>query len=395
MTLFIILALALLGAALLLVLPALLRRMPDEDGADHNRALLQALPTQRRELDRDLQHRLLTRQGWQQARQALESRAAVELESAPQPGPAAPAPAGPARKTALLVGLAMPALALLLYLGLGNPAAVLLDQDLPGSHAQAGPDVEAMVQKLARRLQQQPEDADGWEMLARSWTVLGRHPEAVAAWRRVMALKPDNADVLVEFADELATANGGNLQDEPRRLVQRALELDPRHVKGLALAGSAAWQAGDYSAAEQAWTRLLAVAPPQGDIAQATMASLAEARARLQGKPALALEGTVDLTPSLKRQLSGRETVFIFARSAEGGGKPLAALRVTAADLPYRFRIDDSHLLDRQQRLDQAGALVVGARLSAAGIVGGDGPRALSAPRGARARGLAGVGGGD
>ncbi len=134
-----------------------------------------------------------------------------------------------------------------------------------------------MAAALAERLQAQPQDLEGWLMLGRSYTALGRYADAVAAFRRAQALSPQDAGILADLADLTGMAQGKRLAGEPARLVQRALDLDPRHVKALALAGSVAFEAQDYAAARGYWQRLLAVVPPDSPLAKAMAGSIAQA----------------------------------------------------------------------------------------------------------------------
>ena len=97
--------------------------------------------------------------------------------------------------------------------------------------------IEAMVEKLAARLKEQPNDVEGWTMLGRSYAVLGRHEQASAAFKKALELKPDDPALLTDYADTLAASNGGNLEGEPSRLLTRALRHDPNNQKALSLAG--------------------------------------------------------------------------------------------------------------------------------------------------------------
>lgn len=141
--------------------------------------------------------------------------------------------------------------------------------------------IRRLATGLAERLRREPHDAQGWLMLARSYTALGRYRDAVTAYRRAAELLPGNAGVLADQADVLAAAQGRRLAGEPARLVQQALHSDPRHPKALALAGSAAFEAHDYAAARGYWQRALAALPPGAPLAHSVAGSLQEAE-RLQ-----------------------------------------------------------------------------------------------------------------
>lgn len=126
---------------------------------------------------------------------------------------------------------------------------------------------EAMVQRLAERLAAAPDGAQPgeWAMLGRSYSVLGRTSEAIAAYRQALqrgANAPESAGWRAELADLLATTQNGQLSGEPAQLLADALKADPRHPKALALAAAAAWQGGDPAGARALWQRLLQVTPP-------------------------------------------------------------------------------------------------------------------------------------
>ena len=257
-----------------------------------------------------------------------------------------------------------------------------------GSAEQA--QVLAMVEQLAQRLQQNPNDADGWAMLARSYSVMERNEDALAAYQKAVALRKDDPGLLVDYADALAVKNQHSLQGEPMALIKRALKLNPDHIKGLALAGTDAFVRKDFALAVTYWSRIEQVGPPDNMLVQRVSASLQEAR-KLAGLPPQStplaaqtkpqtpadagpgtaggpsVRGTVSLSPKLRTQASPEDTVFIFAKSAPDGRMPLAAERKQVKDLPYQFTLDDSKSMSPQARLSGATQVVISARISKSG----------------------------
>lgn len=138
-----------------------------------------------------------------------------------------------------------------------------------------------MVARLAEKLQQNPNDGAGWLMLGRSYVTLKRFPEAAAAYGRASQLLPQSADLFADYADVLAMAQGRRLSGEPEKLIARALEIDPRHVKALALSGSAAFERGDYEVAVREWEKILAIVPADSSVAQRIGNSIADAKRRM------------------------------------------------------------------------------------------------------------------
>jgi len=136
-----------------------------------------------------------------------------------------------------------------------------------------------LIGRLAARLRESPEDAEGWVMLGRSYVVLGRFGEASRAYANATARMPRNAQLLADYADALGMAQGRSLLGEPEKIITRALAVDPDNVKALALAGTAAFDRKNYVMAAEHWERILALVPQESEIARSVRTSVAEARA--------------------------------------------------------------------------------------------------------------------
>jgi len=251
-----------------------------------------------------------------------------------------------------------------------------------------------MVEKLAQRMQKDPNDGEGWAMLARSYSVMERNEEALNAYARAVALRPDDAALLVDYADAMGVKNQRNLSGEPMKLIARALKVDPANLKGLALAGTESFVRKDYMGAVRYWSEVHKVGPSENPLVQQVASSLQEARSRA-GLPApnasvpapspvevpgsasgptakaqgaaASVRGTVSLPSALRGQVGPEDTVFIFARPASGGRMPLAALRVQVKDLPYQFTLDDSKSMSSAMPLSTSQQVVLGARISKSG----------------------------
>jgi cytochrome c-type biogenesis protein CcmH len=177
----------------------------------------------------------------------------------------------------IAIGLLLPAAAVALYAAVGAPQAVLAP---PAETPSIGPaQVEAMVNRLAERLKNEPEDAEGWRMLAHSYETLRRFDAAVDAYRHLIALEPNNANELTDAAVALGMTLNQDLSGEPERLIDRALAINPNHVQALALKGSAAYERGDYAQAIPPWKKILAMVPQESDMARSIAASVAKAEA--------------------------------------------------------------------------------------------------------------------
>jgi cytochrome c-type biogenesis protein CcmH len=194
----------------------------------------------------------------------------------------ADAAAGPALRrrrdwSAIGVGLALPVAAVTLYAAVGTPQALLAPQARDAAAAIGPTQIEGMVNRLAERLKNDPEDVNGWRMLAHSYETLRRFDAALDAYRHLLALEPNNPDVLTDAAVALGMSLNQDLSGEPERLIDRALALDPNHVQALALKGSAAYERGDYAQAIGPWKKILATVPQDSSMARSIAASVAKA----------------------------------------------------------------------------------------------------------------------
>ena len=245
-----------------------------------------------------------------------------------------------------------------------------------------------MVAKLAERMKQNPDDPQGWAMLGRSYAVMNRYDDSAAAYAKAVERVPDNPHLLADYADALAMARGQSLLGEPEALIMRALKIDPKHVKSLALAGTIAFDKKDFTTAIKHWEKMATLVPPDTEMARNVQGSIAEARSMAGGgaakapvaekaveKPAeksvaastTGVSGMVTLAPPLAAKVSPGDTVFIFARAAEGSRMPLAILRKKASELPIKFALDDSMAMNPAANLSSAKQVIVGARISKSG----------------------------
>ncbi len=331
------------------------------------------------ELDRELADGVMSAEQHAIARAELDRRALSEAAV-----PAAAADGAPAVRrgrwlTSGMLAL-VPVLAFAGYLSLGNPAAL------------NPPDQQflEMVDALAEKMKTNPDDAQGWVMLARAYQITGRMPESIAAFEKASALRPDDANLLAGHADALAMVQG-SLSGKPFELIVKALKLDPKNQTALALAATAAMENGQFAESIALWRRLAAVVEPGSadraavdqaieqvrQVALAKGVTLADAPPVAAGAgstqakgPAAAgasISGEVTLAPELMRQAKPDEAVFIFARAVDGPPLPLAVVRATVKDLPIRFTLDDSMSMAPTAKLSMHKQVVVSARVSRSG----------------------------
>lgn len=149
----------------------------------------------------------------------------------------------------------------------------------------AGGDLNVMVKRLADRLEKEPGNAEGWILLARTYTELHQPREAVKAYARADTISPlIDATMLADWADARVLINERKWDQESRDVVKRALASDPKHLKALALAGSEAFSQADYKRAVSYWKRLQAAAPAGSMDARLAEANIREVNDILAGK---------------------------------------------------------------------------------------------------------------
>lgn len=254
-------------------------------------------------------------------------------------------------------------------------------------HPTSADQIEAMTEKLAQRLKAQPDDAEGWAMLARSYTVLERHPEALQAYGKAVALRADDGQLLADYADALAVKNKRSLVGEPMTWVEKALRIEPKNLKALSLAGAHAFERKNYVGAVQYWDQVVQIGPADSSYVKQAQASLIEARqlggvslstpggldnaasvsATAAPASTASVSGTVTLAASLASRASPDDTVFVLARTPDGKGMPLAILRKKVKDLPIAFTLDDSLAMSPAAKISGSANVIVSARVSKSG----------------------------
>ena len=375
-----------------LLLWPLLKRQESSTN-DEGEKTLSVYRQQFTEIEQDHKNAVLTDEQYQQSKRELERRLLEET------GPAETMPTvrvRPVNSRAIVIALAIiiPTISGLLYWTLGNPLAIT-HPSASAPAAQGGSDydhqtsegLDALTERLKKRLEQNPNDGAGWALLARSYVEIGRHDDAVPFYEKAMTLTPDDPQMLSDFADALAMLQGRKLEGRPEALIQQALKIDPNHVKALMLAGTLAFDRKDFVQAAQYWGRASANLPADVDseVRQELLSGIAEAKELAGGKPpmvkavggavpstkpggqAVAISGTVSLAPSLAAKGSPTDTLFVFAREMNGPPMPVSIVRATRQDLPFTFRLDDSTSPMPSRKLSDVGTVVIVARLSKSG----------------------------
>jgi cytochrome c-type biogenesis protein CcmH len=393
--------------ALLFVIPTLLRKKYQHAGLARNTTNVNIYRDQLAELDNDLLADILTREQYEQSKRELQHRM---LEDIPEGASNTATVVGGGKRnvaTITLVLLALPLLAISLYLWLGNTRALTPQpaaQQMPMSSTSdegGHENFSSVLENLTTRLKDQPNDVEGWIMLGRTYAIMQRFHEAKAAYEKVIALVPDDAELISDYADIVAMTNNGSLMGKPLELIDKALRLDPKNPKALALAGTAEFEQKKFAQAAKYWEQLLALIPAESELGRSVSSSIAEAKSLAAGKgPMMAsaqdqsrggqnpptagnnagsasgggttpgggtLSGKVTLGPALAGKASPNDSLYIFARAKVGPKAPLATLRLQVKDLPATFTLNDSMARSGVQLSTFSDEVVVGARISKSG----------------------------
>ena len=386
--------------ALLFTVPWMLRAsrsaksQPDQDTLN-----TEVIRAQLAELETDLKTGRLDENQYAAARRDLECELLDDLAPAGSRSMLKPARSG--QWAVLLLVAAIPLLAVGLYQHLGSQEIIpLMEQHDPATAASNSPaqhemgeqSLEEMVNVLAARLKEKPDDLQGWILLARSNETLNRYADALVAYGNARRLSGDDPKLLADYADALVMANGGRFNDEAGELLQRAVEGQPDNVKALWLMGHWKNQQGSSTEALDYWQRAAALLPAGSEDTAVIAQQINEVRQRLGMAPATApaataagaasgtppaasgtpaagsaIQVTVSLDPPLAANTRPEDTVFIFARAVQGPRMPLAIVRKQVKDLPVTVTLDDSLAMSPAMTLSKFGQVTVGARVSPSG----------------------------
>ena len=370
--------------------------------------------SQRRELDEELQRGAINEVEHQAAVGELSARVVDEVADAP----AIPAlPLLATKRPWWLVGVVailMPLAAALLYATLGAPQALQMAGTMPGTanpaHSQAGAksgeeppmsdkQILAMVDSLSQKMQQNPNDPRGWVLLARSQNALGRFTEATAAFERAVALAPNDAQLVADYADATVMTQEGRFDGKPYTLIKQALALDANNMKALALAGTAELRMGNRAASLKHWEKLKTLVAKDSPDYREVESIIAEVKADkpVAGSPATTVAmpsvstppvagskvsvansaksgavvtGKVFINADVANKLAAGDTLFVFARAKEGPRMPLAVMRVPApgvAAFPLAFELSDAMAMAPGLKLSSFAEVVIEARISKSG----------------------------
>ncbi len=367
------------AAALLLLLPPLLGKRGG-DGVSREALNIAIYRDRLEELERDLAAGLVDDGQYEAAKRELQRDLLVNRG---EEGGEEEHASG--RWVVPLVGLGVPLLAAALYAQLGETALLESPPVAAGHQSMGGEpapmEMDDMVGRLAARLEDNPQDAEGWRLLARSYAVMERFDEAAGALARAEALLGDIPDLRAERAELLSMAQGGRVAGEPLLLLDEVLSADPSNQRALWLRGIGSAEEGDFLAAVDFWARLLRQLEPGSPVAQVVDSQIQQAREHMgtatappESAAAPIASGAevkveVSLAPALAGSVDPHATLFVFARAPDGPPMPLAVARHPVETLPLSVTLDDSLAMMSGRSLENFETVEVVARVSKGGSV--------------------------
>ncbi|MCU7846018.1 MAG: c-type cytochrome biogenesis protein CcmI [Candidatus Thiodiazotropha sp. (ex Monitilora ramsayi)] len=401
MTLFWIIAAGLIALAMaFIVLPITRKRFTT--GISSDELNLSVFKQQLAELDSDLEAGILDQQRYDAAKKDLEK----ELLSDVAGDHVEDVHASAGGRWMAISALAIPVFALALYQLIGSPEIIprLAEQPVTPSANQAQshaqnqgmegmPPMDELVKRLAVKMEEQPDNQEGWIMLGRSYMALKQFPEAMDAFDRAMKLDDNNVGLLLAYGEAIAGISGNNFTGKAAPLIEKAHKLEPENPNTLWMAGIVAYQQGDYQSALARWEKLQGLLTPQSSELESVNSAIDDARKQLgmtpvepelpkiaqagtrsSAKPAPSTNTTganiqvkVSLSPELSAKAGPDDLVFIYAKATSGPPMPLAAARKKVRDLPLTIKLDDSMAMMPQMKLSGFPEVAVGARISFSG----------------------------
>jgi len=270
--------------ALAFILPPLLQRSGTTQAAsdkERREANIEIYRDQLTELDTDLHNGIVSKDQYQQDRDEIERRLLEDVKRSESE--TKPTVDFAKRNVVYALAIGLPLVAVLFYLKVGElkalaPPEVQRPAAEPSSQMRSQQQIEANVSALVERLKSNPNDAQGWVMLARSYASKERYAEALGAFAKATELQPNNADLWAQYAVAAAMANNRKLEGQPLQLVNTALKIDPNNTTALGLAGTAAFQRKEYKQAIDYWSRVLKNVEPGSEIASQVQQRIDEAK---------------------------------------------------------------------------------------------------------------------
>ena len=369
--LFVLIALGIALCVAVVFLWVLLRERKPVTQASQAKANAKVYRDQILDLDREHDSGHISDQEWQQSRDELSLRLLEDTSAVDDPAAKAEKPA---IWTAVVLAVALPLGSMGMYMWVGQPEA--LNPLALKTPDQVDPkDLTKMAQTLAEKLQDKPDNLQGWVMLGRTYRTLENFDAALRAYDSALKLSDDD-DLKLERIEVIAMQRQGQFEGEPWNVIREVLQRDPQHFGALLTAGSASYAEGKFADALKYWEQARKPLDANNPDLQGLESAIATVRERLGMPPAKAtpaatsglnVTGQVNLSASLKSKASPNDVVFIYATPANGDRMPLAIFKTTVSQLPFNFTLDDSTAMAPDRKLSAAGEVMVKVRVTKSG----------------------------
>ncbi len=380
MTIFWLITAAMILAALAFIVPALLRRSQLQT-SDRDKQNVVIARERLADLNSEYATGSLSDEAYEQSKLELEQALLIDLESADDKSGVAAGPGRGGVLTLLFSALFVVAVTVSTYLYLGTPQLVDPAALLAQQSDKELPSIEEMVGVLVERLKENPEDAEGWYLLGRTYMATKDYQKAAFAFDKLNQLVSDQPSIMLALADALAMAAGGDMQGRPTALIRKAIVLAPEDQTALWLAGMVEDQSGNHAQALAHWRHLRPMLADDPDSTEQVDRLIAAAERKMAAsgpgsaaeKPAAAaspgqsITARITLSDALAAQVKPEESLFVYARALEGPKMPLAAVRLKAGDLPATIELNDGQAMVPGMSLSNFPQVVVGARISRSG----------------------------
>lgn len=353
----------------MLILPILKPRPIRMDSQNMNAAILKE---QIIELENDLKEETISQEQFSNAKADLELNFATSIN--PQ--------VSNQRKTELkdkiigivFVVLLVPLIGFITYQEIKPEPKVAVTSTKKPQATSKTPSILDMVKGLEKKLKDNPENVDGWIVLARSYDAQGNKNGAVNAYRKALKLSPKDSWVMAQLGYALSEVSR-SLEGEPVTLFKQALEISPNNLDARFLLGKYHFQTKSYQKAIDAWEYLLSLVKEKDAIPVRQALNAAKAKLGISPSDVVAeavpaqnyIDLAISLDPKIKSIVSNNATVFVYAQAKTGSKMPLAAKKINVADLPTTVRLDDSMAMVPNFKLSKFKEIKVSARVSNSG----------------------------
>lgn len=367
---------ALLAVALIILILPILRKPLDQTGSDRQQQNIQIAREKKALLEGQLTQNEVSQSEYDSALIDLQTSLAIDLERGDQV-----VEQQPGKWAVVFLVVLVPILSIAIYLELGEYRVIdnpqLAQAAEPAQALNQNMSIEEMLARVKQRLKDNPEDAQGWFIMGRTYLSMQNIDEAVTAFQRTYDLVGDEPGVMFTLADALALQNNGSMTGEPTDLVRRGLEISPQDPTGLWLAGLAAEQRKEYKLAHVHWSDMLPLITEDVESSKEVRRLLGILEQRDPSIEAVAsapsavasvsITLSVDLDAGLRDKVTAQDAVFIYAKAMQGPPMPLAVKRLTVSDLPASVILSDSDAMMPNMKLSSFSQVIVGARVSKSG----------------------------